>query len=207
MCRYDKLNTMKVRLLQVMLIGIAFLPSCKPAVKGGNNTAKAVEAKEIDSESLYQLNSAWDDQNGDTITLSKLTGKIPVLAMIFTRCTFSCPRTIDDLKAIEKRLPADKKEKVVFVLVTFDSDRDHTKELKAFVKKMKLGTNWMILHGNEENVRELSMLLDVKYKKQPNGDFTHSTVISLLNTHGAIAAQTDRLGADPALMVGKIKSM
>ena len=206
------MKMMKMKWLQVILLGciaisISFLSACKPAVKGSNNIAKADETKEVDNESLYQLNGAWDDQNGDTITLSKLTGKIPVMAMVFTRCTFSCPRTIDDLKAIEKQLPADKKEKVVFVLVTFDSDRDHTGQLKAFVKKMKLGNNWMILHGNEENVRELSMLLDVKYKKQPNGDFTHSTVISLLNTHGAIAAQTQRLGADPALMVDKIKSM
>ena len=201
-----------MRWLQVVLMGcmviiFASQPACKPAVKGGNNTAKAKEAKEMDNESLYQLNGSWDDQDGDTITLSKLTGKIPVLAMVFTRCTFSCPRTIDDLKAIERRLPADKKKMVVFVLVTFDSDRDHTKQLKAFVKKMKLGNNWMILHGDEDNVRELSMLLDVKYKKQPNGDFTHSTVISLLNTHGAIAAQTQSLGADPALMVDKINSM
>lgn len=61
---------------------------------------------------------------------------------------------------------------MVFVLVSFDSDRDHTKELKEFAKEMKLGKNWLILHGNDEDVRELSMLLDVKYKKQPNGDFT-----------------------------------
>lgn len=202
-----------MRLLQIIYKGclvimcIALLPACKPAVKSGNNLEKAEVTREVDSESLYQMNGAFDDQFGDTITLRKLSGKIPVLAMVFTRCTFSCPRTIDDLKAIEKQLPADKKDKVVFVLVSFDSDRDHTGELKAFAKKMKLGDNWMILHGNEENVRELSMLLDVKYKKQPNGDFTHSTVISLLNTHGVIAAQTERLGADPSIMLEKIKTL
>lgn len=205
---------MKRRLLQafrkgcIVAMAITLMASCKPAVKSANNnTVKAGQSKELDGESLYQLNGTWDDQFGDTIKLSKLSGKIPVMAMVFTRCTFSCPRTIDDLKAIEKQLPADKKDKVVFVLVSFDSDRDHTAELKKFAKKMKLGKNWLMLHGNEEDVRELSMLLDVKYKKQPNGDFTHSTVISLLNTEGVIAAQTERLGADPAVMAGKIKSM
>ena len=111
------------------------------------------------------------------------------------------------MKAIEKGLAENQKDQVVFVLVSFDSDRDHTTALKAFAKKMKLGKNWLILHGNEENVRELSMLLDVKYKKQLNGDFTHSMAISLLDKKGALAAQVDRLGADPQVILGKIKSL
>jgi len=161
----------------------------------------------IDSESIYQSPGKWDNQYGDTITLSSLTGKIPVMSMVFTRCTFACPRIVADMRAVEKQIPPDKQGKVLFVLVSFDADRDHTNELKKFAKKMKLNQNWLILHGNEEDVRELSMLLNVKYKKQPNGDFTHSSGFVLLDTRGAIAGQVDGLGADPKTIIERIKSM
>lgn len=162
---------------------------------------------EYGSESIYQTNAQWDNQHGDTLKLSQLSGKIPVISMVFTRCTFSCPKTVADLKAIERKLSPDNKDKVVFVLVSFDSDRDHTKELKAFWREMQLNKNWMILHGNSDDVRELSMLLDVKYKMQPNGDFTHSAGITVLNTEGVIATQSEGLGNDPNDIIKVIESL
>ena len=184
-----------------------FLPGCDSSVKKSakENTVKATE--EIDSESLYQASGKWDNQYGDTIQLSKLTGKIPVISMVFTRCTFACPRIVADMRKIEKLVPKNKKDEVVFVLVSFDAERDHTKELKEFAKQMNLGENWLILHGNKEDVRELSMLLDVKYKKQPNGDYTHSSGIALLDNQGTIAAQLEGLGTNPKTIVEKIRTM
>ena len=96
---------------------------------------------------------------------------------------------------------------VVFVLVSFDSENDRGPQLQSFVKEMQLDDNWLILHGNTDDVRELSMLLEVKYKKQANGDFTHSSGITLLDTKGAIAAQIDGLGKDPATLIEKVKTL
>lgn len=161
----------------------------------------------VSDESLYQLAGEWHSQNGDTLELSKLSGKIPVMTMIFTRCDFACPRIVDDLKKIEKQVPADKKDQVVFVLVSFDSERDTPDKLKEFAKKMKLNNKWLLLHGDEEQVRELSMLLDVKYKKQPDGSFSHSNGITLLDTGGSIAAHIEGLGVDPKPIVSRFKDM
>ena len=176
----------------------------KPSVEA-NTSEKSEHAQ--GTESVYQSSARWDDQEGDTLKLSHLSGKIPVVAMVFTRCTFSCPKTVADLKAIEKLLPPDQKDKVVFVLVSFDSDKDHTLQLKAFFKEMQLNKNWMVLHGDPDDVRELSMLLDLKYNKQPNGDFTHSTGITVLDTKGVIAAQREGLGKDPNEIIKVIQSL
>lgn len=199
-----KLNSLRILLYIGMFPFLFIACNNQEKTKIGNDTTGQ---SSIDEESLYQTSGKWDNQHGDTIQLSSLSGKIPVVSMVFTRCTYSCPRTLEDMRAIEKRIPEDKKDDVVFVLVSFDSERDHTKELKAFAKKMKLGKNWLILHGDEEDVRELSMLLDMKYKKQPNGDFTHSSGITLLDTRGGIATQVDRLGTDPDVFIDKIKSL
>jgi protein SCO1 len=188
----------------LMAIG---LPGCNSFEKKPGKESKVNTNQGIDAESLYQTGGKWDNQYGDTIRLSNLTGKIPVVSMVFTRCTFACPRIVADMRKIEKQVPKDKKDKVVFVLISFDTERDHTKELKDFAKQMNLGENWLVLHGNSEAVRELSMLLDVKYKRQPNGDFTHSSGITLLDTNGAIATKVEGLGTDPKALVDRIKTM
>lgn len=190
--------------MSFVLLTFAFFYGCKPKAKEAE-TAQAVES-DI-SESIYQSVGKWDNQYGDTLELGKLKGKIPVISMIFTRCAFACPRIVSDIKAIEKAVPADKRDKVVFVLVSFDSDKDHTPELKAFAKKMHLGNNWMVLHGSEEDVRQLSMLLDIKYKQQLNGDFTHSSSVTLLDQKGIIVTRLDGLGTNPEPLLQKIKSL
>ncbi len=194
----------KIQIIAIIATMLGALPgsSCQ---QSGTTPGKAIsESSEIQQESIYLAEGKWDNQYGDTLKLADFRGKIPVVSMVFTKCTFACPRIVGDMQAIEKQIPADKKDRVVFVLVSFDSDRDHTAELKQFSRQMKLGDNWQVLHGDEESVRELSMLLDVKYKKQDNGDFSHSSSITLLNTEGAIAGRVDGLGSDPAPIVRKL---
>ena len=196
----------KIRLETVLLFILGILAAgCHPSAPESQNNVVATE--EIPGESIYQAEGKWDNQFGDTLRLADLKGKIPVVSMVFTRCTFACPRIVGDMQAIERQIPADKKDKVVFVLVSFDSERDHTTELKQFARQMKLGDNWQILHGDEESVRELSMLLDVRYKKQENGDFTHSSSMTLLDTSGAIAGRVEGLGSDPAPILEKIREI
>ena len=181
------------------------LAGCQNSTK--DRPEETTSSAESPGESIYLAEGKWDNQHGDSLRLGDLKGKIPVVSMVFTKCTFACPRIVGDMQAIEKQVPAGKKDKVVFVLISFDSERDHTSELAQFTRQMKLGNNWQVLHGDAESVRELSMLLDVKYKKQENGDFTHSSSIALLDTEGAIASRVEGLGADPGPIIKKIESM
>ena len=91
-----------------------------------------------DTGSLYQFTGEWHDQQGDTLRLSRFAGKIPVVAMVFTRCAYACGRIVADIKQLEKQVPANKKDKVVFVLVSFDSERDQPARLKEFAAQMQL---------------------------------------------------------------------
>ena len=191
--------------LLLSLLSTLLLAACSSENKPSETSAVKVES--ISDESIYQLGGEWHNQDGDTLQLTQLNGKIPVVSMIFTRCGFACPRIVADLKKIEKQVPADRKDDVVFVLVSFDSERDHPDALKAFAKQMKLDEKWLLLHGDADQVRELSMLLDVKYKKQPDGSFAHSNGITLLDKRGSIAAHVDGLGSDPEPIVSKLKEL
>ncbi|MDF3079140.1 MAG: hypothetical protein K0S09_3029 [Sphingobacteriaceae bacterium] len=194
-------------MLAAVFLAVGLFTGCKPAETKSEQATKPTLAVSPAGETIYGEMGKWDNQNGDSIQLSSLKGKIPVLSMVFTRCTFACPRIVGDLKAIEQKIPRDKKDKVVFVLISFDSDRDHTAELQKFVQQNKLGKQWLVLHGDEESVRNLSMLLDVKYKKQANGDFTHSSSIALLDQNGGIVTQVEGLGADATPLIEGIKAL
>jgi hypothetical protein len=53
---------------------------------------------------------------------------------------------------------------------------------------MNFDEHWLILDGNEEEVRELSMLLDVTYKSSLIA-ISLIQAVSLLDTREALAAQ------------------
>ncbi len=161
----------------------------------------------LSPESIYQLDGEWHTQNNDTVQLSQLQGKIPVVAMVFTNCGFACPRIVADLKNIEEQLPKEKIDEVVFVLVSFDTERDHSTRLQEFAREMDLQENWLLLNGEEEEIRELTMVLDVQYSKQPDGNFAHSNNIILLDKNGVIVTKVEGLKANAQPIVDQIKQL
>lgn len=159
------------------------------------------------NESIYQLDGSWLDQDSNEFRLEDLEGKIPIVAMVFTSCAYACPRMVADIQNIEKQVPADKQKEMRYVLISFDTERDTPDKLSDFAEEMELDEQWILLNGNESDVREISMLLGVSYKKMPDGNFGHSNQITLLNRKGEIVEQVEGLGSDPSNIVEKIKEL
>lgn len=149
----------------------------------------------LSSESIYQLTDTFQTQDKKAITLGYFKGKPTVIAMIFTHCTYACPRLTGDIKKIEEELK-DEKRKVNFVLVSFDADRDTPDTLKKYANSIGLDENWTLLHGDENAVRTLSVLLNVQFAKDAEGNFSHSNIISLLDKKGVLVFQKEGLGTD-----------
>jgi protein SCO1/2 len=148
----------------------------------------------LPGNSIYQLKSNWKNQDGKVVNLSALRGKIEVIAMFYSNCTYACPLTINDMKKIDYNLPKALRKNVGFVLVSFDSKRDTPRVLKTVAKDQQLEEmanfddtpHWQLLTGRSSDVRSLAAVLGVKYKRQSNGDFLHSSQITVLNTKGEI---------------------
>lgn len=193
------------------LIYISFfilIAGCETNSPGSNSeNAESSQQAELSKESIYQLDGQWQDQEGDTFKLSELKGKIPIVAMIFTSCGYACPRIVADLKNIRDNISQAKQDEMRYVLVSFDTERDQPEKLKKFSQEMQLDDQWILLHGNENDVRELSMLLGVNYKKMPDGNFAHSNEITLLNKKGEIVAQVEGLGVDAQGIIEKVKEL
>lgn len=189
-------------LILILLVVVLFLAACQSKKKSiekpccANSEIIKHDNLKLPTESIYQLESKWQDQDEKTLTLNSLQGKIQVTAMIFSNCKLACPRIIIDLKTIESKLTKEERSKVSFLLISFDAERDTAKQLKKFAKEMHLNENWKLIHSTENNIREISMILDVKYEKQPDGTFSHSNAIHVVNQNGVIVHRQEGLGAD-----------
>jgi protein SCO1/2 len=155
-------------------------------------------------DSVYQLKDSWKDQNNQEINLIQLQGKVQIVAMIFTNCASACPRIMMDLKTIESKIPEANRVNVDFLLISFDTERDTPEVLKQYANDRKLNGHWRLLHGTEGQVREMSMVLGVKYEKKADNNFAHSNVITVLNQKGEIVHQQEGLGVKSDETISKI---
>jgi protein SCO1 len=110
------------------------------------------------------------------------------------------------MKGIADKLK-DNKEKVNFVLISFDTERDTPPQLEKFARQMNLDRSWTLLHGSEVSVRTLSVLLNVQFEKDADGNFSHSNLISVLDKNGVLDFQKEGLEADHKETVHRINEL
>jgi protein SCO1 len=166
-------------------------------IPDSNDCCKTVKAGKYSSESIYQLNSQWRDQDNRKITLGKLQNKNVILSMFYASCQSACPVIVNDMKTIESAIPADKVNDYRFVLVTIDPSRDKPSVLKKYAAAKNLDPGrWTLLNGSKNDVMQLAMMLGFKYSKNADGSFTHSSLISFLNKKGEIKYQNEGLVLD-----------
>jgi protein SCO1/2 len=143
--------------------------------------------------SLHGLRSVWTTDDGRSIRFSELRDRIRILALIFTSCPRACPTLVKQLQELERRL-AD--EKVEFVLVSIDPERDTIDVLKDYRRRMKLGDRWTLLRGSAEDVRELAAVLGFGYGTDDTSQLVHSKQVTVLGPLGELLHQQPDL-SDP----------
>lgn len=162
-----------------------------------NDTSKISEKDKISDLSIYNLPSQWTTQDGKTIKMEDLKGKVLAMVMIYTSCKAACPRLVADMRSIEKQIPDSKKDDVEFVFVSIDPETDTPERLKAFARENKMEDNeWLFLRGSEDDTREFAAVLAVNYAQISPIDFSHSNIISVFNQKGELVHQQEGLGVD-----------
>lgn len=180
-------------------------PVCKMDLQLHSNATKKILSNEISEESIFNLTTKWNTQEGKTITLKELKGKTLVMVMIYTTCKAACPRLTADMRNIFNKIPENLKEDVQYVLVSIDPKNDTPKRLKEFAKENFIDNeHWTLLQGTESGVREFSNVLSVKYKQISPLDFSHSNIISVFNPQGELVHQQEGLGVDNEETITKI---
>jgi len=148
---------------------------------------------EYPGDSVFLLESGWYTQDSKKVYLRDLAGKKLVLAMTYTSCQHTCPTIVSNMQSIEKNLSEADRDKVRFVLVSLMPQSDTPEVLKIYANKRGL-KGWTLLSGNDDDVRMLAMVLDVRYKAVGKKEISHSNLITILDDQGRIEQQI--LGTD-----------
>jgi protein SCO1/2 len=167
-----------------------------------NTTQKEV----LPETSIYQFDHTWKNQYEQSFQLADLKGNPVVITMIFTHCEYACPMMVNDLKKVEKEFTK-KHEDVKFVLISFDHIRDTPERLLEYAKAQNLSDNWILLHGDAEQVKEISLVLDISYEQMESGAFAHANKKLVLDEDGTIVFSMDGLQTKPKPVVEAVNKV
>ena len=161
---------------------------------GGDETpAPATATSPLPARSLFNLDAHWTTDAGGELALARLRGETLVVAMIFTHCEYACPMLVHDLRKLREQLPPASRERVRFVLVTLDPERDTPAVLKTYRDAQALDERWTLLRGGDLETKTLAMLLGVQFRREANGQFGHSNLLTVLSPDGEIIHQRNGL--------------
>ncbi|HMQ11795.1 MAG TPA: SCO family protein [Oligoflexia bacterium] len=158
--------------------------------------------------SIFQLDSKWTNQEGKTIQLKDLSSQPTIFAMVYTSCGYACPIITSTMLDLEKKMEKIKISNVKFLLISFDPEKDTSKQLKEYAKKRKMNLNkWMLITSDNATVQELAVVLGVNYKKLQNGDIAHSNIIFLMDQSGVIKNKVVGLNKDVDSLIDSINKL
>lgn len=157
--------------------------------------------------SLFDLGSKWTTESNKTIELNQYRGSLFIISMFYATCQSICPRLVADMEQLAKKIKESTGQEPRMVLVSFDSEKDSPDVLNAYKKKMKLNDNWTLLSGKEADIRMLSVVLGINYKKISNGEFNHSAVYSLVSKEGFIVSRIEGIGSNADVLISQYQKL
>lgn len=164
------------------------------------------KTEEISADSIYNVTSKWERQDGKTVTMSDLKGKVLVTAMIFTSCKTACPKLTGEMKEIADLVGKVDADDIQYVLVSIDPENDTPEVMNAYLNNNHFDHKyWTFLRSSENNTRNLANIMAVKYKEISPMDFSHSNIISVYSKTGVLAFQKEGVGTDNVPLVNEIK--
>jgi protein SCO1/2 len=169
---------------------------CAPVVEKPSCCAAEESVAPLSARSLYQHDAVWTSDGAEPFALATLRGRPVVLTMFFASCGYACPVLVSDMQRLRELLPAEVRAEAKFVLVSFDTERDTPEALREFRERSGLDEAWVLLRGDEDAVQELAMLLGIKFKRDANGQFSHSNLLTILDGEGEIAHRRNGLMGD-----------
>jgi protein SCO1/2 len=158
-----------------------------------------------DSPSIYAIHVALRDQNGEPIDLDVHRGHPVIVSMFYGSCPSACPLLVSHVKELEASLPPAVRDDVRVLLVSFDPEHDTPQSLSELAKRHHVASHrWRLASGTDDDVRPIAGALDVSYRKQASGAYTHDSVIAVLDGEGRIVARTEDTMPDLAPLAAAV---
>lgn len=165
---------------------------CVLCVLCGKSSVAA--AATLPGDSVYQLRLALTDQAGVAATLDRYRGQPVLISMFYGSCPHVCPMLISTMQRYERELPEAQRGKLRVLMVSLDPARDTPAKLTEVAGRHRVDLGrWSLARTDAASVRKLAAVLNIQYRQLPDGEFNHSTVITLLDAEGRQLRQTSSM--------------
>ena len=128
------------------------------------------------------------DQDGQSVSWADLRGHSVLVDFVYTHCPGPCPILTGVHAEVQRRLPPELRERVRFVSVTLDPERDTPEALRAYARARGADlATWSFLSGPPEPVGAVLSRWGVGHTPGENGEIEHLVVTFLVDPEGRIA--------------------
>jgi protein SCO1/2 len=129
------------------------------------------------------------DSHEKPVRFQQFRGQVVLVGFVFTTCNGSCPATTHRMAKVHQAL-AERgllKDKVRFVSITLDPDRDTPEALRAYQRLYDIdGAAWHFLTGSPEDVKKVHTDWGMWAKPATNGQLDHPSRIYLVDPRGQV---------------------
>jgi protein SCO1/2 len=133
---------------------------------------------------------ALTSQDGRTVTLAGLRGKVLAVTFIYTSCPDICPLLTEKMAQVQDDLGPNFGSKIVFVSITLDPERDTSQVLKDYAQLFGAKPEgWVFLTGPLEAIRGLTRQYGVFFEKKLDGSVDHTQLTTLIDADGQMRVQ------------------
>ena len=142
---------------------------------------------------------ALTSQDGRTVTLAGLRGKVLAVTFIYTSCPDICPLLTEKMAQVQDDLGPNFGSKIVFVSITLDPEHDTSQVLKDYAQLFGAkAEGWVFLTGPLEVIRDVTRRYGVFFEKRPDGSVDHTQLTTLIDADGQMRVQYLGARFDPA---------
>lgn len=170
---------MKRRALLAALLAVL----CMPAL-----------AAELPSDSIYQLPARLTDQSGRVSGLDVFRGEPVLISMFYASCPNACPTLIAAMRRLEDKLDPAQRGRLRVLMVSIDPKNDTPEKLTELAARHRVDLQrWRFTQPAATDVRSIAAVLGIQYRELGEGDFNHSSIVTLLDREGRIVANTQQV--------------
>lgn len=157
-------------------------------------------------DSLYHLKPALTDQRGRSVAFDQAARGPALVSMFYASCPHVCPMIVSSMQLIEKQLTPAERARLRVLMLSFDHERDTPAALAELAERHRVdGERWTFARADASDVRLTAAALGIQYRRLPDGEYNHSTVITLLDDQGRVVARTEQLGAPDPEFVAAVR--
>ena len=129
-------------------------------------------------------------QNGGTLKMSDLRGKVCLVSFVFTTCNGSCPATTHRMGQVQAALKdrgLSKDDRVRLLSITLDPARDTPEVLRKYMELYDADSaGWTFLTGDKDRVAKVIADWGLWAKPAANGQLDHPSRVFLVDKKGRV---------------------